>query len=339
MGKSKKDKNQALFIYNPFAGSPADPDLRLQQAVRFLTESGLQVKVVIVKPKLVVRKVARKAVRSGYRLVIVMGGDGTIEAVLPELVKTKTRLGILMGGTQNNVAKSLGIPEDLEAACRIIAQNRCRKIDVGQIKNKKGEKAYFLEFASIGLIAELFSEAQALYDGKLTHIVQAVGEFIRYKPPKMKLIMDHLSYIQGEAPLVTISNTPTWGVVYMVAPEASLEDGLLDVSFYADISKAELLAYFTSVANGRAVKQPKIQSYRVRRIKIKAKPKQAAVADGKLLHKSNVTIRLLPGALRVITGEHLGLAKEAPTSEEASLEPPPPVPIPSTLDEVANQQS
>ena len=326
MSKSKKGKNEIKLITNPQSGDPEDPTHRLERVTRALMDLGFKVDVVVEKPKKHAYRMAKKAAKQGYRLVVVMGGDGTIEAVARGLVGKQTCLGILMGGTENNISRSLGIPEDLEAACRLIAEQyragNQRKIDVGRIKVKKGKKRYFFEFAAMGLIADLFPSAQDLYKGRWSKLPGAVNEFLHYRAPKFKLKLDKESKLKLTAPLVTISNTPMFGVKYLISPNASLVDGLLDVNFYTNMSKTGILAYFQAVSEAKAVDEPAIQRYRARKIKIKAKPKQAVVADGIMLGKGKVKIKVKPGALRVIAGELWGQPQAPLPEEEARLPEP-----------------
>jgi diacylglycerol kinase (ATP) len=101
--------------------------------------------------------------------------------------------------------------------------------------------------------------------------------------------------------LVMVSNTPVFGKNFKVAPQASLQDGLLDISVYPDFSKAELLRYYAAVMDGGYSGDGKVQHYQARKLKVKASPKLDVMADGVALGKGTVTIKVRPGALRVIT--------------------------------------
>src|SRR6266498_693839 len=141
---SKKDKViQAKLIANPGAGKPEESAKQLELAIRYLQQNGVEVDVALAKPKEEATPLTKQAVKDGYKVVIAMGGDGTLEAVLRGMVGSKASLGIIPTGTANNMAKSLGIPLDLQEACALIASNNIRKLDVGQVRVKKGKKLYF----------------------------------------------------------------------------------------------------------------------------------------------------------------------------------------------------
>src|SRR5512143_1895438 len=104
---SKKNQLQyAKLIANPGAGKTTDLSTQLKLAVRTLEKMGIQADVALAKPKEEATTIAEKAVADGYKMVIAMGGDGTIEAIMRGLVGSKTRLGILPFGTENNVGRS-----------------------------------------------------------------------------------------------------------------------------------------------------------------------------------------------------------------------------------------
>ena len=250
---AKKDKvRYAKLIANPGAGKAAELTKNLNLAVKCLDQLGIQVDVALAKPKEEATRIAEKAVKDGYKTIIAMGGDGTVEAAMCGLVgsKSNAKFGILPYGTENNVANSLGIPDKVEDACALIAENNVRQVDIGQIKLKNGEKTYFFELAVIGLVAALYPPTNKILKGQLSKIKDAAATLVQHESsPKVFMKLDEDSRVEAETMLVVVSNTPMFGKNFLVAPNASLEDGLLDVSVYPNFSKAELLAYYASVMN------------------------------------------------------------------------------------------
>ena len=137
--------------------------------------------------------------------------------------------------------------------------------------------------------------------------------------------------------LVTVANTPVIGVKNLVAPDASMDDGLLDIAVYPGFSKAELLAYFAKTAHEGVTEDGKIQRYRARKVKIKTSPKLDVAAEGIILGKGKAKIKLLPGALRVIAPE-IGAGPEKP-EVEAIEELPAPVSMSVDADDHANHNN
>ena len=326
---SKKEKFiYAKLIANPGAGDSNESSRKLELAARCLHKHGIKVDVALAKPKEEATPLAKQAVKDGYQVVIGMGGDGTIEAVALGLIGKKARLGIIAAGTANNMAKSLGIPEDLEEACALIATQNTRKLDIGQAKMKNGKKRYFFELTAIGLVSALYPDGHKVQDGKLSSLKDAALTLIHHESrPTVKLKLDDESKIKVETMLVVVSNTPVFGQNFLVAPNASLQDGLLDISVYPEFSKAELLAYYAKVLNEGFSSNEKIQRYRASKIEVKASPKLDVMADGVMLGKGTVEIKSRPKALWVIAPEP---TPDSPGLEkEMDLELPPPIaPVP-----------
>ena len=321
---SKKIKSiRVKLIANPGAGKASDTAKNLKLVTGYLKKNGLKVDVAFAKPKEEATQIARRAIKDGYKIVVAMGGDGTIEAVMRGLIGGKVRLGIVPAGTENNIAKSLGISEDLEEACALIVSDNTLKLDVGQVKTRKGKKFVFFEMATVGLSAAIYPDAVKVVSGKLSSIKAAALTFIHQETsPKVFLTFNDESKIELETMLVMVSNTPGFGKNFMVAPEASLQDGLLDISVYPDFSKAELLGYYAAVMNGGYSGDGKVQHYQARKLRVKTSPKLDVMADGVALGSGTVTIKVLPGALRVITtGKRPGL--ESPQKDATAKLPEP----------------
>src|SRR6266508_4631416 len=327
---SKKDKLiYAKLIANLGAGKPEETARNLEMATRYLLQNNIRVDVALAKPKEEATPLAKQAVKDGYKIEIALGGDGTLEAVLRGLVGSKARLGIIPTGSKNNMAKSLGIPESLEEACNLIASKNTRKLDVGKVKVKNRKKLYFFELTAIGLVAALYPKANKMVDGKLSNLKDIALTLINHQPdPKVYLTLDDESKIEVKTMLVVVSNAPMFGANFLVAPDASLNDGLLDISVYPDFSKTELLAYYARIRDEGFSDNDKVQRYRACKLEIKTTPKMDVMADGVMLGKGKVEIKSKPGAVWIITpGDHIApaaLVKDA--SEEL---PAPVVPVPA----------
>ena len=299
---SKKDKSMWVkLIANPEAGKVSDAPENLKRATSYLKENGFKVDVALAR-KAKATSIARQAVKKGYKIVVAMGGDGTLEAVMRGMLGSKASLGIIMAGTENNIARRLGIPADLEEACASIASDNTCKLDMGQVTNRKGKKIAFFEMAAIGLSTAIYADAKKITNGKSANIRDAIANLAHPNPkPKVSLTLNDESKIAVETMAVVVSNTPAFGKNLRLAPDASLEDGLLDVSIYPDFSKNELLNYYAAVTGEGYSGGGKVQHYQVRKLKVKTSPRLDVMADGMAFGKGTVTIKVRPGALRVIT--------------------------------------
>jgi diacylglycerol kinase (ATP) len=323
----KQEKIRVKLIANPGAGDPLKAASRLEQVTHSLMDQGLKVDVALAKPKKEAIPIVKRAIKDGYDVIVAMGGDGTIGAVIRGMAGTKARLGIIPAGTENDIALSLGIPEDLEVACKIIASGNTRKLDLGRISTKKRKNFHFFMVSAIGLTATIFPLINEVREGKLEGVKDGIMTFLKFDTaPIVNLTLDDESKIEVETMLVTIANTPVIGLKNLVAPEASMEDGLLDIAVYPGFSKAELISYFIKTAHEGQAPDERIQRYKARKIKIKTKPKLDVAAEGIILGKGKASIKLLPGALRVIAPK-VGKGAEKPPKESTKTLPEPVSPV------------
>lgn len=158
--------------------------------------------------------------------------------------------------------------------------------------------------SAIGLTATLYPMISDVPNGKYAGAMDALKTILKYKPkPTVNLTLDDESKIEVETMLVTIANTPVSGVKNLVAPDASMEDGLLDIAVYPGFSMAELFSYFVKTAHEGSTPDGRIQRYRARKIKVKTSPKLDIAAEGVIVGKGTAWIKALPRALRVIAPE------------------------------------
>ena len=199
--------------------------------------------------------------------MIVAGGDGTVHAVACGLIGTETTLGIIPTGTMNNLARSLHIPETIEEACAVIAKGKTHAIDVGKINDH-----LFIEVAGIGLEAALFPAAEEFKSpgmwSTLHGIMSGLRTIMAFRPTTLHIALDNKKRRAIDAIQVTICNAPYYGAHLEVAPEALMDDGLLDIVIYRHFSKLEYLRHALSISQGKRVYQPRIRRRRVRTLQV-----------------------------------------------------------------------
>jgi diacylglycerol kinase (ATP) len=321
-----KQRGRVKLIANPGSGNPVEASTRLEQVTRCLLDLGVNLDVALAHPVKEAVAIAKKAVKKGYGTVIAMGGDGTISAVIRGLVGSDVHLGIIPAGTENDIATSLGIPEDIKEACRLIAEDHTRQLDLAQISTKKKKKFVFFMVATVGLATTLYPDMKDVPHGDLSNLKDAFMTLIHSKPnPKVFITLDDDSKVEVETMMVAVTNTPVIAAKNMIAPNASMDDGLLDIAVFPNFTKAELVAYFAKTAEQHETSDEKAQLYRARKIKIKTDPKLEIAAEGIMLGKGSAKIKVLPGALQVIAPEP-GAGAEKP-KEEIQQDVPAPVAI------------
>ncbi len=317
----KKTKTpRVLLIANPGAGQVLKQSSLMLQVTQYLMSYGLHVDVALARPTKEATRAARKGVKEGYDIIVAMGGDGTIGGVIRGMVGAKTRLGLISAGTANDFTRSLGIPEDVREACALIATGKARRLDLGRLRTKRTTRFDFFMVTAIGIASTIFPMVKNVPDGEYSHITEALKALFKFNPtPKVFLELDEQPEIEVETMLVTIINTPLIGWHNLVAPDSSLEDGLLDICVYPGFSKADLLAYFARTVGEASAADEKVQRYRARKIKISTSPKLDIAAEGLMMGKGKAWIKALPSAIRIIAPEP-GTGAEKPLEEVASVQ-------------------
>jgi len=263
----------------------------------------------------------KEAVDRGEDLIIVAAGDGTIEDVASQIIGAKVTLGIIPVGTMNNVARALGVPLDVADACELIAMNMARNIDIGRvIANEKPDLEYFLETAGVGLSAIAIPAGQAAKKGKWAKLPLALRKLFDAQPTPVEVELDSGEIVKANSQMVTVSNSPLMGLNILIAPDAKMDDGVLDIAVYDGMGKGELLSYFMSASNGTRSYNPKIKFYRSRRVIIRSQETLDVHADkDALAGKQTLEIEVVPQGLSAIVGQ--GFALTLPATVVPSVPP------------------
>lgn len=261
-----------------------------------LEAAGIRADVIVTESEEEAIAATRDAIQQGYDIVAAAGGDGTIGAVACELLHSQTALGVLPLGSVMNIARMLAIPRDLAAAAQVLAQGEVRTIDVGEAKGQ-----IFFEGGSVGLNAAVFREAQGLdaAQGRGRALLATLRELVRYRAPRMILHLDDTVFTT-RALAVSIANGPYAGLGFTVSPEASIEDGLLDVVVYSRFSRLELIRHFGAIAFGRRQFSTKTRTFTSRRVRIEGVHPLPCRADAHDLGETPVEYLVRPRALRVV---------------------------------------
>jgi diacylglycerol kinase (ATP) len=311
--------SKIVLFQNPWSGLP-NPDARRQIRARLegIGDSFLEVNV---DRELNLAGRASEIAKGNVDLVVVAGGDGTVREVAGALVGTNIALAIIPFGTFNNLALSLRIPRDAQAACDLIQGGLTRWIDVGMAN----EQHAFFEGAGVGVDADLFPIAEEVKSGHFNRIGRAIRLALSHRQTRVQMRFDrpvtiaHQSSFRGITPLkrrrrflghkdrvrlrcsfVVIGNGPYYGGNFNVCPGAVLDDGLFSISVYRDFSKFELLCHFWSISGGRRRYSPKMEMFTAQRVEIRSRRGLSVHVDGQLIGTTPVRFDVLPHALKVI---------------------------------------
>jgi len=290
---------RAKLIFNSAAGNPQESAQQLVELLEYLQATHIHADVFLVHPEHDLSAVARKAVREGYRLIIVSGGDGTIENVARGLIGTHATLGIIPTGTRNNLARSLNIPvNDVAEAVAVLRLGQRLRIDVGHVQNHNSSR-WFLEAASVGLASALYPAADEIQHGDLGKITEFISTLVAHAPSEIHLRLDDAQdEIVRQAHMVLVANMPYMGGNFQIAPDISFNDRRLDVVVYSNLSKLDLIGTAVQITTGTL--DQRVERFRAKKISITTKPAMPVMADGVMLKDGALTVTIRPHGLAVI---------------------------------------
>jgi YegS/Rv2252/BmrU family lipid kinase len=241
------------------------------------------------------RELARSTVAAG-ELAAAMGGDGLLGAIAGELRGTDGVLGVLPGGRGNDFARKLGIGPDAEKACDVLAGGRELAIDVADA----GGQTY-LGIASAGFDSDCqdIANATRVPLGEGIYVYSALRAMLSWRDAAWRVDVDGEPHaFSGYS--VAVANSGVFGGGMYLAPDASLEDGLLDVVLLRACPKWRYLANLPKVFKGTHVDSPDLTLLRGKEITFEADRPFAAYADGDPIANLPVTIKVVPRALKVL---------------------------------------
>jgi YegS/Rv2252/BmrU family lipid kinase len=241
-------------------------------------------------------ELAADAARAG-EVVVTLGGDGLVGCVAGALRGVPgSLLGVLPGGRGNDLARALGIPGEARAACAVVATGSERVLDVGDVGGRT-----FVGIASLGFDSDasrIANTAPARL-GRLVYVYAALRALAAWQPARFDLRIDG-EPLQFSGYSVAAANAPGYGGGMLLAPAARLDDGLFDVVLTGRLPKRRFLAALPKVFKGTHVDEPSVRVLRARELHVDADRPFVVYADGDPIGSTPVTIRVEPGALRVL---------------------------------------
>ena len=289
-----------VAIVNPVSGAGMDPrvaTLRIATIQESLAQHQLDATIHVTERSGHARELAQRAVADHTDLVIVWGGDGTVNEVGTSLAGTSTALGLVPAGSGNGLAGGLGIPKNARAALSRAITGDTRQVDVGLLNDRP-----FFNVAGIGFdahIARLFNERPRGRRGRWPYVVIGVTEGVRYAGKDYRITLDgHLH--RRRALLIAFANGQEYGMGMQIAPGAKLDDGLLDACVVEDRSVLARFRDARHLALGTVHRAPKMLVRAVRTATIEGEGQIPFHLDGEpgIAH-DRLTIGVRPGALKV----------------------------------------
>ncbi len=291
---------RALVLVNPAAGRGRASGERAQVEA-FLRSQREPAEFVVPSSAAEIRRLAGGAASAGYTHVIAMGGDGTFHEVLNGACGSDIVLGLFPAGGGNDIARALRLPWDTVAAARAFLSASARPRDVLRVRDASGRSTLFFGAGGLGLDAEAARLANGRFQalpGILRYFVAAIAAFANFRPLALEFEVDG-ERARALALLMAVANAPSYGSGVIVAPEAELDDGLMDLMLVGPLDWTQVLDALLMALRTGDIRWPEIRRWRARRVRLAADRPAMFHGDGEMLGEAPLEIEVLPGAVRV----------------------------------------
>jgi YegS/Rv2252/BmrU family lipid kinase len=283
------------LIVNPVAGGgrPARSLPRVQAELR---ARGFEQRFEYTKSLGHARELALEAAAGG-EVAVAFGGDGLISAVAGALRDSDGLVGILPGGRGNDLCRVLGIPLKPVAACGVLASGVVRPLDLGEAGGRT-----FAGIASCGFdsVVNRIANETTVVRGSPVYGLALLRALPGWQAAGFEITPDGGEVRRFTGYSVAAANSRQFGGGMRLAPDASLTDGLLDVVIIEDMPKLRFLRLAPTVFRGRHLRYREVSVLRAREVHISATEPFTLYADGEAIASLPVSVRVLPGAVRMI---------------------------------------
>ena len=240
------------------------------------------------------QRLAEQAVKDGCKLIVAAGGDGTVNDVVNGIAGSEVTLGVLPVGTMNVFAAELGIPNDLQAAWKIIQKGETRRVDLPQANGK-----YFVQLAGVGLDAQVVEATSWAFKksfGPLSYLISA-AQIAARKPPKL-IVKSEGHTVEGS--FVLVGNGRYYGGPLAFFRDARIDDGKLDVLIFKNLGYLDLARYLGTILMGRHTDLSDVEYFQTAELTVTSSEQVPIEVDGEVIGRLPVKFEMSPHALQVL---------------------------------------
>jgi lipid kinase, YegS/Rv2252/BmrU family len=245
----------------------------------------------------------RAAIAQGYKTLIAMGGDGTLQLLVRDVIGRDVNLGVVPMGGGNDFAAALGI-RNWKQAVKAIARGKTRAVDVVRVTFANGEAAEYLGGGGVGLDAEAARYARGRFlnwPGRLRYLASAIAAWRGYRGVKVELQCPGRDPLRKRVLLAAALNTRSYGGGVRLAPEARLDDGELDIAVIEMLSRLEVARLLPRLLLTGELETARITRFRAAKARLSAEERSGFHGDGEMVGNTPVEIEVIAKAIRVFT--------------------------------------
>lgn len=248
---------------------------------------------------------ARSALSQDQRTLLAMGGDGTFQALANGVYGSEAIIGILPTGGGNDLAAALGLRGDVFRATQEVLKGKPRPVDLVRVRTADGRSRLYAGGGGVGLDAEAALLASGLYrrlPGRFRYIASALRAFSDHRPLAVQLEFPgaELCSVEANCLLVGVLSTPSYGAGVRLAPDALIDDGLLDLVLIEDLTALAVLKLLPRLMGSGELCTSRVRRWKARKVRIRADRPSLFHGDGEILGPTPVEIDVVPGAVQVL---------------------------------------
>lgn len=245
---------------------------------------------------------AQAAAEATDSLLVVIGGDGTVNEVVNGIAGADTELAVLPCGTGQDFGRTHGIPSGFDDAVRVALGDATRTIDLGRVELEGGETRLFANVGSVGMSGAVARRANSMtkrFGGRATFFYALTREFLAWQNTRVTVELADGS--RREAPMhdVIVANGNWHGGGMKLAPDARQDDGAFDVVTIGDVNKLDFLTTAPKLYSGRYLSHPKVELLRSSSVAISADEPLPLEVDGEPIGTTPARFEVVPSALRL----------------------------------------
>ncbi len=285
-----------MLIINPISGTGSKKGV-VEMVEQAMGACGHDVDVRLTGARGDATRLAGEAAAKGYHGVLACGGDGTVNETARALCGTETALGILPAGSGNGLARHLQIPVDIAMALKVIADGNVVDSDYGTVNGRP----FFCTFGMGFDAAVSHRFARQSRRGILSYVKSAISEYVQYRP-QTYTVSANGKLLTEKAFLIAVCNASQWGNNAYIAPEASITDGLLDITIVHSGTAIDAAVMGMDIFTGYINKNTKVHTFRAPACVIYRNGAGEAHIDGEPMMMDDILdVKCHHGALKVFT--------------------------------------
>lgn len=301
-----------FVIVNPNAGRRKGEKDWLEIA-RLLTNAGLEFTSVFTDVPNHAVKLSRKFIEKGFRKIIVVGGDGTLNEVINGIYCQKRfapdeiTIAMIPVGTGNDWGRTFNIPSGYKEAIEVILKNNTFRQDIGKVvytHNEKTHTRYFANMAGLGFDAMVAqktnNQKQQGKGGPLSYLVNLLTSLISHKSTTTNMILDGKP-VNANIFSMSVAIGQYNGGGMKQAPNAVPDDGLFDVTLITHVTKLTVLRNVKKLYDGSFIRIPQVKSFRGQTLSLEAQPPLYLETDGESLGHTPMTFEIMPRSITIIS--------------------------------------